>query len=266
VTAWHARVVSQSPTGSITARLLPAAASDLMKDKTTVEGLFDLPYALPHRATEHVLTHEPVPVGFWRSVGHSHNAFFAESFVDECAHAAQQDPFEFRRRLLQEAPRHRKVLETVAQKAGWESAPPPGVGRGIALAESFHGIVAQVAEVELHDGQPHVRRVVCAVDCGFAIQPDTVVAQMESAIVFALSAALHGEITVQAGRVRQSNYHDYPLVRLADAPQIEVHIVDSGVEHLGGVGEPGVPPLAPAVANALFALTGKRLRELPLRL
>lgn len=266
VTAWHARVVSQSPVGAITARLLPAAASDMMKDKTTVEGLYDLPYVLPHRATEHVLTHEPVPVGFWRSVGHSHNAFFAESFVDECAHAAQQDPFEFRRRLLQAAPRHRQVLETAAERAGWGSALPPGVGRGIALAESFHTIVAQVAEVELRDGRPRVRRVVCAIDCGFAVQPDTVVAQVESAIVFGLTAALYGEITVQNGRVQQSNYHDYVLLGLADTPRIEVHIVDSGVEHLGGAGEPGVPPIAPAVANALFALTGKRIRELPLRL
>jgi isoquinoline 1-oxidoreductase beta subunit len=266
VTAWHARIVSQSPTGSITARLLPAAASDLMKDKTTVEGAYDLPYTLPHRRTEHVLTHEPVPVGFWRSVGHSHNAFFAESFIDECAHAAGQDPFEFRHRLLDAAPRHRKVLETVAEKAGWGTPLPSGVGRGIALAESFHAIVAQVAEVELRDGRPHVRRVVCAIDCGFALQPDTVVAQMESAIVFGLTAALHGEITVKDGRVQQSNFPDYPMVLLADTPRIEVHIVPSGIEHLGGVGEPGTPPVAPAVCNALFALTGTRVRSLPIRL
>jgi isoquinoline 1-oxidoreductase beta subunit len=266
VTAWHARIVSQSPTGSITARLLPAAASDLMKDKTTVEGAYDLPYAMPHRRTEHVLTHEPVPVGFWRSVGHSHNAFFAESFIDECAHAAKQDPFEFRRRLLQHAPRHRKVLETAAEKAGWSTPLPAGVARGIALAESFHSIVAQVAEVQLRDGQPHVRRVVCVIDCGFAVQPDTVIAQMESGIVFGLTAALYGEITVQKGRVQQGNYHDYPLLGMAETPHIEVHIVESGIEHLGGVGEPGTPPVAPAVCNALFALTGQRVRSLPIRL
>jgi isoquinoline 1-oxidoreductase beta subunit len=266
VTAFHARIVSQSPTGGITARLLPAAASDLMKDKTTVEGVYDLPYALAHRRTEHVLTHEPVPVGFWRSVGHSHNAFFAESFIDECAHAAKQDAFEFRRRLLADSPRHREVLETVADRALWSRPLPAGVARGIALAESFHAIVAQVAEVELRDGQPRVRRVVCAVDCGFAIQPDTVVAQMESGIMFGLTAALHGEITIQSGRVQQSNFSDYPLVLLANTPDIEVHIVNSGFQHLGGVGEPGTPPVAPAVCNALFALTGKRIRALPIRL
>jgi isoquinoline 1-oxidoreductase beta subunit len=266
VTAWHARIVGQSPTASITARLLPAAASDLMKDKSTVEGAYDLPYTLPHRRTEHVLTHEPVPVGYWRSVGHSYNAFFAESFIDECAHAAKQDPFEFRRRLLNDAPRHRKVLETAAEKAGWGRPLLAGVGRGIALAESFHSIVAQVAEVEVRDGRPKVRRVVCAIDCGLAVQPDTVAAQMESAIVFGLTAALHGEITVKDGRVQQSNFPDYPMVLLADTPQIEVHIVASGIEHLGGVGEPGTPPVAPAVCNAVFALTGKRVRSLPIRL
>ena len=266
VTAWSARVVAQSPTGSLTERLLPAAASDVIKDKTTVEGLFDLPYALPHRRTEHVLTHEPVPVGNWRSVGHSYNAFFAESFIDECAHAAKQDPFAFRRRLLADAPRHVKVLEAAASHAGWDRPLPKGVARGIAFAESFHAIVAQVAEVEVQDGKPVVRRIVCAVDCGFALQPDNVIAQMEGAILFGLSAALHGEITIKDGRVQQRNFTDYPMVLLADTPQIEVHLVSSGVEHLGGVGEPGTPPVAPAVCNALFALTGKRVRELPIRL
>jgi isoquinoline 1-oxidoreductase beta subunit len=266
IVAFDARVVGQSPTGSITARLLPAAASDVMKDKTTVEGMFDLPYAMPNRRTAHVLTHEPVPVGYWRSVGHSYNAFFAESFLDECAHAVRQDPFEFRRRLLDSAPRHRKVLETAAEKAGWGTPTPPGVGRGIALAESFHAIVAQVAEVEMVAGSVRVRRMVCAIDCGFAMQPGTVVAQVQSAVAFGLSAALHGEITLKEGRVQQSNYADYPVLRMADAPEIEVHIVESGIEHLGGVGEPGTPPVAPAVCNALFALTGQRVRELPIRI
>lgn len=266
VTAFVARVVSQSCTGSFTARLLPAAASDAMKDKTTTEGLFDLPYALSHRRIEHVLTHEPVPVGFWRSVGHSHNAFFAEGFIDECAAAAKKDPFEFRRALLANAPRHRKVLEVAAEKAGWGTPLLAGVGRGIALAESFHSIVAQVAEVTVRDGRPVVLRIVCAIDCGFAVHPDTVAAQMESGIVFGLSAALHGEITLKAGRVEQGNYTDYPILSLAETPRIEVHIVESGVEHLGGVGEPGTPPVAPAVCNAIFAATGKRIRELPIRL
>ncbi|MFO1320358.1 MAG: xanthine dehydrogenase family protein molybdopterin-binding subunit [Burkholderiales bacterium] len=266
VTAWSARIVSQSCTANFTARLVPAAASDAMKDRTTTEGVFDLPYAFEHRRIEHVLTHEPVPVGFWRSVGHSHNAFFAESFMDECAFAAKADPLAFRLALLRDAPRHRKVLETVAVKAGWHSPLPAGIGRGIALAESFHSIVAQVAEVEVKDGRPIVRRIVCAIDCGIAVHPDTVVAQMESGIVFGLGAALFGEITLKAGRVEQGNYTDYPLPTLADTPRIEVHIVDSGVEHLGGVGEPGTPPVAPAVCNAIFAATGKRVRDLPIRL
>ncbi len=266
ITAWYNRIVGQSCTGSLTARLLPAAASDLMKDKTNVEGAFDLPYALPNRKVEHVLTHEPVPVGFWRSVGHSYNAFFTECFIDECASAAGEDPYEFRRALLKGRPRHRAVLELAAKRAGWEDSLPAGVGRGLALAESFHSIVAQVAEVEVRDNALVVRRIVCAVDCGFAVNPDTVVAQMESGIVFGLTAALFGEITLARGRVEQSNFPGYEMVRLAQTPEIEVHIVESGIEHLGGIGEPGTPPVAPAVCNALFAISGKRIRSLPIRL
>lgn len=266
ITAWHNRIVGQSCTGGFTARLLPAAASDLMKDKTTVEGAFDLPYAMPNRRVEHVLAREPVPVGFWRSVGHSYNAFFTECFLDECAHAAGRDPYEYRRAMLAGAPRFRKVLEVAAQRAGWDTPLPAGRGRGIALAQSFHSIVAQVAEVEIIDNRPRVRRIVCAIDCGFAVNPDTVAAQMESGIVFGLSAALHGEITLKNGRVEQSNFFDYDMVRLADTPEIEVHIVNSGIEHLGGVGEPGTPPVAPAVCNAIFAATGRRVRALPIRL
>lgn len=266
ITAWYNRIVGQSCTGSFIARLLPAAASDIMKDKTNVEGAFDLPYLLPNRKVEHVLTHEPVPVGFWRSVGHSYNAFFTECFLDECAAAAGEDPYEFRRALLKDRPRHRAVLELAAKRAGWDDSLPAGVGRGVALAESFQTIVAQVAEVELKGNTPVVRRIVCAVDCGFAVNPDTVVAQMESGIVFGLTAALFGEITLQKGRVQQSNFPSYDMLRLAQTPEIEVHIVESGVEHLGGIGEPGTPPVAPAVCNALFAITGKRIRSLPIRL
>jgi isoquinoline 1-oxidoreductase beta subunit len=266
IVAWHNRIVGQSCVGGLTARLLPAAASDAMKDKTNAEGAFDLPYRMPNRRVEHVLAHEPVPVGFWRSVGHSFNAFFTESFLDECAHAAGKNPLAYRLAMLPAESRHRKVLELAADKAGWSAPAPKGVGRGIALAESFHSIVAQVAEVEVTNKIARVRRVVCAIDCGFAANPDTVVAQMESGILFGLSAALYGEITVKNGRVQQSNYPSYDAVRLRDTPQIEVHIVQSGIEHLGGVGEPGTPPIAPAVCNAIFAATGTRVRSLPIRL
>ena len=168
--------------------------------------------------------------------------------------------------MLADTPRHLKVLETAAQKSGWGSSLPEGQGRGIALAESFHSIVAQVAEVETVGTTLNVKRVVCVIDCGFAVNPDTVVAQMESGIIFALSAALYGEITLKEGRVQQGNFPQYDMVRLANTPEIEVHIVNSGTEHLGGVGEPGTPPLAPAVCNAIYAASGKRIRSLPIRL
>jgi len=271
IAAWHHRIAGQSCTQGLTARLMPAAASDLMKDKTVAEGAYDLAYAMPNRLVEHVLAHEPVPVGYWRSVGHSYNAYFVECFLDEVAKAAGKDPFEFRRAMLAGAPRHRKVLETAAAMAGWGRPVAAGegrrIGRGIALAESFHSIVAQVAEVEIApEGALRVRRVWCAIDCGMALNPAIVAAQMESGIVFGLSAALHGEITLKDGRVQQSNFHDYEVLRMADCPRIAVRIVESGWEHLGGVGEPGTPPIAPAVANAVFAATGKPVRRLPIRI
>jgi isoquinoline 1-oxidoreductase beta subunit len=200
---------------------------------------------------------------WWRSVGSSHTAFSTETFLDELAQAAGRDPFELRRALLEKHPRHRGVLELAAGKAGWGSPLPAGRGRGIAVHESFGSFVANVVEVTLRpDGRPRVERVVCAVDCGIAINPDVVRAQMEGGIGFGLGAALYGEITLDEGRVVQSNFHDYRSLRIDDMPTVEVHIVPSS-EAPTGVGEPGVPCIAPAVANAMFQLTGKRVYRLP---
>jgi len=245
-------------------RGLPALAGPVeAPDKTASEGLFDLPYAVPHRRIAHVATHSGVPVGFWRAVGHSHNAFFAESFVDELAHAASQDAVAFRLALLEHLPRHAAVLREAAGRAGWGSPLPAGRARGVALHESFDSIVAQVAEVSLEGGRIRVHRVVCAIDCGIVVNPGIVAQQMESAVIFGLTAALHGRIDIVEGRVQQRNFPDHPLLTLADTPAIETHILPS-TRAPAGVGEPGTPPVAPAVANALFALTGTRLRDLPL--
>jgi len=245
-------------------RAVPLLAGPVdLPDKTTSEGLFDLPYGFQNQHMSHIATNMGVPVGFWRSVGHSHNAFFSESFIDELAAATQKDPLEFRRSLLQAAPRYLAVLNLAAEKARWGSALPAGHARGIALHESFGSIVAEVAEVSVQEGVPRVHRVVCAIDCGTVVNPGIVAQQMESAVVMGLSAALYGKIDIVDGVVQQNNFANYPMVKLADAPVVETHIVSS-TRHPGGVGEPGLPPLAPAVSNALFALTGKRLRSLPL--
>lgn len=245
-------------------RGLPALSSPIdTPDKTTAEGLFDLPYGFAHQHMEHVATRTHVPVGFWRSVGHSHNAFFAESFMDELAKEAGQDPIEFRRSLLNSAPRYLAVLNLAAEKADWGRQMPAGRARGVALHESFGSVVAQVAEVSVEAGRPRVHRVVCAIDCGTVVNPGIVAQQMESAVIFALTAALHGRIDIHDGVVQQRNFPSYPMVAMDQAPQVQTWIVPSE-RSPGGVGEPGVPPLAPAVANALFALTGHRHRSLPL--
>lgn len=246
------------------ARAVPALSGPIdMPDKTTSEGLFDLPYGFASQHMSHVATQSGVPVGFWRSVGHSHNAFFSESFIDELAVATQQDPLAFRLNWLKDAPRHAAVLQLAADKAGWGTALPAGRARGIALHESFGSIVAQVAEVSLSEGQIRVHRVVCAMDCGTVVNPGTVAQQVESSVIFGLSAALFGKIDIVGGVVQQTNFPSYRLVTLSQAPQVETHIVPS-TRHPAGVGEPALPPLAPAVGNALFALTGKRQRALPL--
>jgi isoquinoline 1-oxidoreductase beta subunit len=247
-----------------TERGMPALAGPVeLPDKTASEGLFDQPYGFAHQKMEHVFTRSGVPVGFWRSVGHSHNAFFAESFIDELAADLQRDPVELRRGLLKKAPRHLAVLNLAAARAGWGGALPAGRARGIALHESFGSIVAQVAEVSIEGGQPRVHRVVCAIDCGTAINPNIIAQQMEGSVVLALTAALYGRVDIHDGVVQQGNFPSYPMLRLAATPQVETWIVASE-RPPAGVGEPGVPPLAPAVANALFALTGRRNRSLPL--
>jgi isoquinoline 1-oxidoreductase beta subunit len=207
-----------------------------------------------------------VPVQWWRSVGHTHTAFVTEVMIDELAAAAKRDPVEFRRALLGKAPRHKGVLELAAEKAGWGTPLPPGRARGVAVHQSFNSYVAEVAEVSLRNGKLRVERVVCAVDCGIAVNPDVIRAQMEGGIGYALSAALHGEITFgKDGAVDQANFDKYQPLRIGEMPAVEVHIVPS-TEAPTGVGEPGVPPLAPAVANAVRALTGQPVRRLPLRL
>ena len=207
-----------------------------------------------------------VPVGFWRSVGSSHTAFSTECFLDELAHAAGKDPLEFRLSLLDKHPRYVGVLKLAAEKADWGKPAPEGIFRGIAVHESFTSYVAQVAEVSVDKktGKVKVHRVVCAIDCGQVVNPDTVKAQMESCIIFGLTAAFYGEITVKDGRIQQNNFYDYKMLRMNETPKIESYIVPSTEKH-GGVGEPGTPPVAPAVVNAIFAATGKRLRSLPIR-
>jgi len=234
-------------------------------DSTSVEGAANIAYDIPNVSVELSTTQVGVPVLWWRVVGSSHTTFAVESFIDELAHAAGADPFEFRRNLLAKQPRMRGVLELAAAKAGWSSEPmPKGKGRGIAVAEAFKSYVAQVAEVRVDDaGNVRVERVVCAVDCGTPINPDIVAAQMEGGIGFGLGAALYGAITLKDGRVEQSNFNNYRVLRMNEMPRVEVHIVPSG-DAPTGVGEPGVAPLGPAVANAIFAATGKRSYVFPL--
>ena len=257
--AWTHRIVAPS----IMARVFPDSVKNGL-DGEAVEGGVGMPYAVPNVHVDYLLTDTGIPVGFWRSVNNSFNAFAVETFIDELAYAAKKDPYEYRRDLLGKAPRHLGVLNLAATKAGWGTPLPAGRARGIAVFKSFDTHVAEVAEVSVDsDGVPHVHRVVCAVDCGPVVNPGIVEAQMQSAIVFGLTAALWGEITIDKGRVQQSNFHDYRILRLAEMPVVEVHIIPS-TDSQGGVGEPGTPPIAPAVCNAIFALNGKRLRKLPI--
>ncbi|KFJ92938.1 aldehyde oxidase [Pseudomonas sp. 1-7] len=264
--AWHNRIVGQSiMTGT---SMEPFMIKEGI-DHTSVEGLANLSYAVRNLQVElSTPSNIKVPVLWWRSVGHTHTGYVAETMIDEAAVAAGQDPYAFRHALLESHPRHRGALELAAKQAGWEKPLAAGAegekrGRGIAVHESFGSFVAQVAEVTVKaDGSYRLDRVVCAVDCGIAINPDVIKAQMEGGIGFALAAARHSAITLKEGRVEQSNFHDFQVLRMNEMPKVEVHIVPSAANPTG-VGEPGVPPLAPALANALFAATGVRLRKLP---
>ena len=257
--AWNHRFAGSS----VVARYIPPVFKDGF-DSDTVEAAINLPYALPNLRVEYLRVEPPgIPTAFWRSVGPSHNVFVTESFVDELAAAAKQDAVAYRRALLDQAPRARAVLDLAAQKAGWGQPLPAGQGRGVSLQAAFRSYMAHVAEVEVSKaGAVRVRRVVCAVDCGTPVNPDTIRAQLQGAVIFGISAALHGEITLKNGRVEQTNFDTYQVVRMDEAPDIEVHIVASA-EHPGGIGEPGTSAIMPAVANAIFAATGKRLRKLP---
>lgn len=259
--AWKCRVVSPS----IMSRFFPGSVKNGL-DNSSVEGIVDSKYAIPNFFCDYVLTETGVPVGFWRSVGNSQNGYITECFMEELAKAAGKDSFEFRRKLLEKAPRHRGVLELAAEKAGWGKPLPAGQTRGIAVVESFGSFVAEVAEVSFNknSGEVKVHRVVCAVDCGRYVNPDIVAAQMESGIAYGLTAALKGQITIDKGRVEQGNFNDYAMLRLNEMPKVEVHIAPSN-EAPGGCGEPGTPPIAPAVCNAIFAATGKPIRRLPIR-
>ena len=261
IVGWEHTVVGQSiVTGTAFEPMMVKGGIDA----TSVEGVTDSPYDIANMQASLHTTQTGVPVLWWRSVGHTHSAFVMETMMDDLAKAAGKDPVAFRRDHLDKHPRVANVLALAADKAGWGSSLPPGVARGIAVHESFGSVCAQVAEVSLEKGQIKVHRVVAAIDCGLAVNPLTISAQVESAIAFGLSAALYGQVTLKDGVVEQSNFHDYPVLRIADMPKVDVHIVQSNAAPTG-VGEPGTPPIAPAVSNALFALTGKRLRELPFK-
>jgi isoquinoline 1-oxidoreductase beta subunit len=257
--AWDHRFAGSS----VIARWLPPGFSNGL-DADTTEGAIDLVYALPNLHVEYLRVEPPgIPTAFWRSVGPSHNVFVTESFMDELAAAAKQDPVAYRLALLDKTPRAKAVLALAAEKAGWGQPSPERVGRGVSLQFAFATYMAQVAEVEVSkDGTVRVRRVVCAVDCGTVVNPDTVQAQIQSAIIFGITAALHGEITLKNGRVEQTNFDSYQMLRMNEAPAIEVHIV-SNFEPPGGMGECGTSAIVPAVGNAIFAATGKRLRKMP---
>jgi isoquinoline 1-oxidoreductase subunit beta len=258
--AWKIRTSGQSIIAAVSPRVMQFGV-----DRNFLQGLLeDMPYEVPNYLVDFAMRNSHVPVGVWRSVNHSQNAFFKESFVDEMAFAAGLDPYLFRRRLLVKKPRELAVLEAAAKRAGWGASLPSGIFRGMALHNSQSSICAQVVDASVGaDGKVRVHRVVSAIDAGHVVNPLSIELQTESAVVFGLTAALYGEITIKDGRVEQANFHDYPMLRLAEMPQVETVIVAG--DGWGGVGETAVPPLAPALCNAIFAGTGKRIRSLPLK-
>jgi isoquinoline 1-oxidoreductase beta subunit len=260
--SWRSLSVGQSiMTGTPFAAMMKGKAYD----PASVEGIDDLPYSIPNIAVESHQVDIKVPVQWLRSVGHSHTAFAVESFIDELAALAQKDPYQFRRDLLLKQPRYLGVLDLAAQKSGWGKPLPKGMGRGIAVHFAFGSYLAHVAEVSVTDGKIKVHRVVCAVDCGQYVNPGIIAAQIEGGAIFGASAALFQELTFEDGRLQQTNFHTFPVMRMNECPEIETYIVESN-EKSGGIGEPGVPCAAPAIANALFAATGKRVRRMPFRL
>jgi isoquinoline 1-oxidoreductase subunit beta len=258
--AWTNRFAGSS----VIARWLPPGFKNGL-DPDSTEGAIDLPYALPNMHVEYVRVEPPgIPTAFWRSVGPSHNVFVTECFMDELAAAAKQDAVAYRLALLDKTPRAKAALALAAEKAGWGQPLPKRVGRGVSLQFVFGTYMAHVAEVEVaKDGAVRVRRVVCAVDCGTVVNPDTVQAQIQSAVIFGITAALYGEVTLKNGRVEQTNFDTYQMLRMNEAPAIEVYIVQN-FEPPGGIGECGTSAIVPAVANAIFAATGKRLRKMPI--
>lgn len=262
IDAWDHKIALQSVSASSMSRIMPTMAVKPAKDEATTEGARELPYAANNRRVSFGNLDVPIQVGFWRSVGSSQNGFFTESFMDECAHAAGMDPFEFRRKKLDDHPRFKAVLEKVAEMSGWGQQ--DGKFRGIALHKSFGSIVGQVAELtKVGEKSFSIDKFYCSIDCGHYVNPDTVHAQMEGGIIFGLSAALFGEITWQDGQVVEQNFPQYDMVRMNITPKFETHIMDVDA-YPGGVGEPGTPPAAPALTNAIFSATGERIRSLPI--
>jgi isoquinoline 1-oxidoreductase beta subunit len=261
-TLWKQRIVQQS----LLKKLNPnALAGSKGVDAISVEGAANLPYAIPNLRVEYTETDPGIPFGFWRSVGSSVNGFVTEAFIDELATTAGTDPYQFRRGLLASHPRHRAVLDLVAEKAEWTKPLPAGRFRGIALHECFGSIIGLVTEISIANGTVRAHKVTCAVDCGWIVNPDTIKAQMEGGVIYGLSAALRGQITIDKGRVVQSHFGDYQVVRIQEAPVVETVIVPS-TEAPGGIGEPSTAVIAGSLVNAVFAATGKRIYSLPIKL